>query len=78
LQSHYRSILRAGAVRMLDALMDAYPRGLTREELGAAADIAITSGTFSTYVGDLTRNGLAERRDGEIVATDILMLGAQA
>jgi hypothetical protein len=78
LQQHYRSILRAGAVRMLDAIMDAYPRGLTREELGTAADIAITSGTFSTYVGDLTRNGLAERRDGEIVATDILMLGAAA
>lgn len=34
-------------------------------------------GTFSTYLGDLTRNGLAERRSGLIVATDILMHGAE-
>lgn len=78
LQDHYRRILRAGASRMLDAVISAYPAGLTRDELGAAAEIATTSGTFSTYLGELTRNGLAERRDGEIVATEILMHGAQA
>lgn len=78
LQAHYRKILRAGAVRMLDALMAAYPNGLTREELGEAAEISTSSGTFSTYVGDLTRNGLADRTDGMIVATDILMMGARA
>lgn len=76
LQDHYRSILRSGAVKMLDSLISAYPRGLTKEELGAAADMVITGGTFSTYLSDLTRNGLAERRDGEVVATDILMRGA--
>lgn len=78
LQNHYRSVLRAGAVKMLDAIMAAYPDGLTREEIGAAADIATTGGTFTTYLGDLTRNGLAERRDGLIVATDILMRGPDA
>lgn len=76
LQDHYRSILRSGAVKMLDALITSYPQGLTKEELGAAAEMVITGGTFSTYLSDLTRNGLAERRDGEIVATDILMRGA--
>lgn len=76
LQDHYRSILRSGVVKMLDALIDTYPDGLTREELGAAADIATTGGTFSTYLSDLTRNGLAERADGLLVATDILMRGA--
>lgn len=76
LQDHYRSILRSGAVKMLDALISSYPQGLTKEELGAAAEMVITGGTFSTYLSDLTRNGLAERRDGEIVATDILMRGA--
>jgi hypothetical protein len=76
LQDHYRSILRSGAAKMLDALIAAYPQGLTKEELGAAAEMVITGGTFSTYLSDLTRNGLAERRDGEIVATDILMRGA--
>lgn len=76
LQGHYRSILRAGAVKMLDALIAAHPRALSKAELGDAADIAITGGTFSTYLGDLTRNGLAERVNGEIVATDVLMFGA--
>ncbi len=76
LQDHYRSILRAGAAKMLDALISSYPAGLTREELGAAADISTAGGTFSTYLGDLTRNGLAERSNGEVRATDILMRGA--
>lgn len=76
LQDHYRSILRSGAVKMLDALIDAYPNSLTREDLGAAAGIATSGGTFSTYLSDLVRNGLAERVDGELVATAILMFGA--
>jgi hypothetical protein len=77
LQVYYRSILRAGAAKMLDALIDAHPGSLTREEIGAAADIAITGGTFSTYLGDLTRNGLAERQpDGTVVATNVLIYGA--
>jgi hypothetical protein len=76
LQNHYRKILRAGAAKMLDALIDAHPIALTKEELGDAAEIVTTGGTFSTYLGDLTRNGLAERRDGRIVATDILIHGA--
>lgn len=78
LQDHYRGILRAGAARMLDAIIAAYPAGLTRDELGEAAEIATTSGTFSTYLGDLTRNGLVQRSGGEIVATEILMHGANA
>ena len=77
LQDHYRSILRSGATKMLDALIEAYPAGLTKDELGLASDISTSGGTFSTYVGDLTRNGLAERRAGEIFATEILMRGAE-
>jgi hypothetical protein len=77
LQDHYRTILRAGAAKMLDALLDAYPHALTKDQLGEAAGIVTTGGTFSTYLGDLTRNGLAERRpDGTIAATDILIHGA--
>jgi hypothetical protein len=77
LQDHYRSILRSGARSMLDALIDSYPTPLTREELGEAAGLATSGGTFSTYLSDLTRNGLAERIDGEIVATEVLMHGAE-
>lgn len=76
LQDHYRSILRSGAVKMLDALIEAHPRAMSKSELGEAAGITISGGTFSTYLSDLIRNGLAERREGDIVATDILMHGA--
>lgn len=77
LQDHYRSVLRRGAAAMLDALITAYPDSLSREDLGAAADIATTGGTFSTYLSDLTRNGLARKTDTGLVATDILMNGAE-
>lgn len=77
LQQHYRSILRAGAAKMLDALIASYPAGLSKDELGAAADIAPSGGTFSTYLSDLVRNGLAERDGTTITATGILMNGAQ-
>lgn len=76
LQDHYRSILRSGAVKMLDALIASYPRAMSREELGDAAGIAISGGTFSTYLSDLTRNGLAEKSANGITATEILMRGA--
>lgn len=78
LQQHYLLILRAGAAKMLTALIDAYPGGLTREELGASANLATTGGTFSTYQSDLIRNGLAERRGDVLTATAILMDGAAA
>ena len=77
LQNHYRKVLRAGAAKMLDALIDAYPAGLSKDALGERAEIVTTGGTFSTYLGELVRNGLAWRRDGLIVATDILIHGAQ-
>jgi hypothetical protein len=78
LQQHYLSILRAGAARMLQAVMDAYPSGLAKDELGEQVDMSTASGTFSTYLGELRRNGLIEQRGGEFVATDILMHGAAA
>lgn len=77
LQDHYRAVLRRGAATMLDALINAYPDSLTREQLGAAADMATTGGTFSTYLSDLTRNGLARKTDTGLAATDILMNGAE-
>ena len=77
LQDHYRAVLRRGAATMLDALIDAYPRSLTKEELGAAAEITTTGGTFSTYLSDLTRNGLARKTATGIIATDILIHGSQ-
>lgn len=76
LQAHYLSILRAGAARMLRTVIDTYPDTVTREQLGAAADITPTAGTFSTYLGELRRNGLVTVDKHHIRATDILMYGA--
>lgn len=79
LQQHYRLILRSGATKMLDALIESWPATLTRDEVGARADLATTGGTFATYLSDLVRNGLAERdADGAYRATDVLMMGAQS
>lgn len=64
--------LKAGQRRMLQALLDAQPAGLSREELGERAEISTTSGTFSDYLSYLRRNGLVEERDGTIVAAEAL------
>jgi hypothetical protein len=78
LQQHYRSILRDGAKRMLDVLMKSYPAWISTEELSERAALTVTGGTWSTYLSDLTRNGLAEKSGHQIRATDILMNGAAA
>lgn len=76
LQQHYLGILRAGAARMLQTVMDAYPNGLTREQIADRAHVAVSGGSFSTYLGELRRNGLIEQRDDLVFATRILMHGA--
>lgn len=76
LQQHYLNILRAGAARMLQAVIDAHPEGLTKAQLADVSGVTASGGTFSTYLGELRRNGLVEQRGDQIVATDILMYGA--
>lgn len=78
LQQHYLGILRAGASRMLQACIDAYPDGLTKDRLAEAAEVSAAGGTFSTYLGELRRNGLVHQEGDMIKATDILMHGAAA
>lgn len=77
LQQHYLSILRAGAARMLQAVIDAYPNGLTKTEIADISAVTASGGTFSTYLSDLRRNGLVEQRGDQIIAADIIMYGAQ-
>jgi hypothetical protein len=79
LQDHYRGILRAGAVRMLDAAIEAYPDTFTRDQLAEYVEMNASGGTFGTYLSELVRNGLVEKTgDGSYRATDILMKGAAA
>ncbi|MCA2338725.1 ATP-binding protein [Mycobacterium avium] len=78
LRQHYLGILRAGAGRMLQAVIDVYPAGLSREEISARAGIVSSSGTFSTYWGELVRNGLVVQNGSSLTASDILMHGSGA
>jgi len=74
--ARWRSILRAGCVRMLDAVVDARGRGMTREELGQAAGLEPSSGTFATYLGELRRAALIEESGGLLRASETLFMGA--
>lgn len=70
----WRGALRAGAYRMLELLVEAYPDGYSRADLGEMAGFAVSGGTFGTYLGDLKRNGLVEEADGALFASETLFL----
>lgn len=74
----YAGTIRAGARRMVDALMEAYPEALTREELSVGAQVALEGGTFGTYLSDLRKAGLVEDSGDEIRASELLMNPAGA
>ena len=60
--------LRAGAERMLAALVQWHPSGMSEGQMRSHAGLR-KSGTFSTYLSDLRSNGYIEQRDGELYAT---------
>jgi hypothetical protein len=61
------------AGRMVAALCNAYPDGYSRERLAGDLDLAVSGGTFSTYLSRLSSNGLIHRNvDGTIRASDDL------
>ena len=57
---------------MLDALVQCYPKSLTREQLSAKTGYSLTSSTFDNYVRSLCRNHLAARDGNVITASDTL------
>ncbi len=60
--------LRAGAERMLAALVKWYPSGMSEGQMRSHAGLR-KSGTFSTYMSDLRRKGFIEHREGILFAT---------
>lgn len=56
---------------MLQALIDAYPDGLTRAELGAEVEMA-DSGTFSDYLSLIRTAGLLDESRGKLFASEDL------
>jgi uncharacterized protein len=75
-RAHWRSKFTGGARRMYDLLVDAYPRGLTADELADRAGITRTGGTFGTYVSRLRSNGCLREVDGEYFAHPDLFMEA--
>jgi hypothetical protein len=73
----WRRALRAGERRMLDALVEARPQALTREELGARIGFEPTGGTFGAYLGKLRRNGLADIAGDEVRVSESLFLSTR-
>ncbi len=67
-------IIKGGAGRMLKALAEAYPVEMSKEELGEAVEMSFSSGTFSTYLSTLKRNGLIEANGRMIKVSKSLFL----
>lgn len=70
----WRGALRAGERRLLDILVEIYPKGISRSELAERTELTANAGTFSNYFGTLRRNGLAEVHGQEIRAGEALFL----
>lgn len=58
-----------GTSRMAEALIEAGPNGLSREELAYRLDMAATGGSFGTYLSRLAGPGLIDRSDGMVRLT---------
>lgn len=69
-----KSRLRAGERLMFSTLIEVYPKGMTRAELGDRTKFARHGGTFSTYLGRLKSNYLV-REDGGFLRANLEVLG---
>jgi uncharacterized protein len=74
LRDEWRRALHGGAARMFDALVEAYPEGLTRSALADAVGMEVSGGTFSTYLSRLRSNGLITTTPTEAIANATLFL----
>jgi len=68
----WRAKLQGGARRMFEALEARYPDGYTREELGEAAQVAVSGGSFGTYLSQLRSNGLLQEEGPTITLSETL------
>jgi hypothetical protein len=61
--------LVGGCRTMLQHLIEIWPKGVSRADLGEAVGLSPASGTFGTYLGRLRGNALLEQRDGLLFAS---------
>ncbi len=72
----WRGKLLAGERKMLDVLIEAYPKAVTRQELGERTGYESTGGTFGNYLGTLRRNALAAVKGDTVTASESLFEAA--
>jgi uncharacterized protein len=65
-----------GASKMLRYIAEQYPNFITRDDLGAALDLATGGGTFGTYLSRLRKPGLIEEQGDQLRAAPQLMEAA--
>ena len=68
----WRKALRSGAFAMLEAVVEHGRDGISRDELASVVGMTASGGTFTTYLGDLRRNGLITEQHKRCTANDIL------
>lgn len=71
----WRERLPAAAVRMLNAVIEAYPDGLDREELAERTGLTASGGTFGAAVGMLRKYALAEPIGRGLRVSEVLVEG---
>lgn len=52
-----KNTLRLGAMRMLKAVASFHPKTITKHQIATVAGLSVKSGTFSTYLSELRRQG---------------------
>lgn len=79
IRNMWRGALKAGERRFFDLLVEAYPAGLTRDELAASAGHSLASSSIGVYLGVLKRNDLATQEgDRYYASADLVDEGAAA
>ena len=68
------SALDQGPRRMLEVLITAFPKALTKAELGEASGYEAAGGTFRTYLPKLRRLGLVEGDRDQVRASETLFV----
>lgn len=63
--------LKAGAVRMLHAMVDHHPLRLSRSQLATLAGMKVTGGTFGTYLSALRRGEYLNEVDHLLEVTEL-------
>lgn len=62
--------LRDGAMRMLKAAAQFYPKSITREQMAAWTQFSVNGGTFNTYFNELKKNGWISVSGDDVTITD--------